>query len=277
MDSTRYQVSIENAQQFLTEIELPMFPEELFKLQKLLDEHDVPHLKAVAEIISRNPYLAAEIVSLANIPIFNPKLIHIADLDSAIFILGIQNIKDYVTSIHIQQKFLDNSFHGLNLHCKNIALICSALAKHTNSLPTSQAYFLGLIHDIGTFAIHQIDANYGLIFEGTNMQFKVSNEKEFKRYGTSHSAMGYIMSKELRLSKEVSLAILLHHDTHPKRIKNANIRTRVALLALSHLISIQIKKDNVSFTDEQSEVYEACCQILNITEDVIKKVHNQVN
>lgn len=277
MKKIHYKQSVLKAEKLMSKIDSPIFPNELVELQALLSQHDVPNLKRTSQLISQNPYLAAELVSLANIPVFNPKLVKINDLDAAIFQLGINHIKSYIFSISLNQSFLEKGYQGLSQHSQNIALIISAIARATKVIHQSEAYFLGLVHDIGSFAIQQIDSNYGMVFEGKNLNSMVSSQKESNRYGTSHSALGYVMSKALQLPKEISLTILFHHEPDIEIINNPRVQRNVALLELSHLIRIQQEYGTDGLQMEQTELFERCCRVLNMSSVEIDEVHKELS
>ncbi|WP_321277516.1 HDOD domain-containing protein [Thiomicrorhabdus indica] len=274
---SRYDKIIQKAQTLLPELDVPIIPDELVKIQQLLNKHDMPDFQQLGDLISQNPYIAAEIVSLANLPFFNPQGTHIKDLDSAIFHLGINQIKDYVLSIHIKQKFLDRSFKGLGQHSHKIALICAAIANNVKSLNRSEAFFIGLLHDIGCFALYQMDPNYGIVFQASESRFNDNNQAEFKRYGTSHSAFGYVIAQTLNLPEDVALTVLLHHETKFERINHCKVRTNITMLRLAHLIHYQQTSDQPNLQTKMQQALNQACELLNIDETTIRKIQLQTN
>lgn len=66
-----YKKQIENAQKLLDGISIPSMPESVIKLQKLFLESEFPEPEKIKKLLSVNPYLAGELVSLANTPIIN--------------------------------------------------------------------------------------------------------------------------------------------------------------------------------------------------------------
>lgn len=274
---SKYSKIVRKAQELYPSIDAPVFPVELHQLQTFLEQHETADFQKVANLISKNPYLAAELVSLANAPIFNPKLITIKDLEGAIFRLGTTNIRDYVFSIHIKKHFLDRGFHGLSMHSQTIALITATIANFVECVKKSEAYFLGLVHDIGTFAIHQLDDSYGMIFNAKNRVFTASNEQEFHHYGTSHSAFGYVLAKELNLPEEIAQTILLHHERDIDRINNPKIQKNVAILELAHLINHQRQVKSNALNQEQTAIYEMCCKVLQTSPLLMNKIQRDVD
>lgn len=274
---SRYDNIIQKAQTLLPNLEVPIIPDELLKIQQLLSAHDMPDFQQLADLISLNPYIAAEIVSLANMPLFNQQGIRVKDLDSAIFHLGLNQIKDYVLSIHIKQKFLDKSFKGLGQHSHTIALISATIASNVKDLNRSEAFFLGLLHDIGCFALFQMDTNYGVVFQNSENRFNDNNQAEFQRYGTSHSAFGYVIDKQLNLPEEVALSVLFHHETKIERINHANIRRNITVLRLAHLIHYQQLNHQPHLKTKAQLAFNETCELLGIDDNTLRKIHQQTS
>ncbi|MBO1923435.1 HDOD domain-containing protein [Thiomicrorhabdus sp. 6S3-12] len=277
-----YGTQVQVARKLIKQIDIPILPDELVQLQQLLQQHEMPSIKKLVELISRNPYLAAELISLANTSIFNSKMIPVQDLESALFRLGINNLRDYVTSIHIKKNFLENSLSGLSYHSQIIAEITSLIALETNLLKPSEAYLLGLIHDIGSFAIHKMDENYGMTFHHSHQSFHAANDHDCKKYGTSHSALGYVIAHELHLPKLIAHTILLHHEQHTMRIKEADLRRNVALLKMAHFLEMDLRFKNSkqanthrNCADEQEQI-ERCLAVLGLNQQHLKQIDSRL-
>lgn len=271
-----YKAEVAEARKLLEKIQIPMLPNELVELQTLLNGHEMPNLSLVVELISHNPYLAAELVAIANSPMFNPRLITVQDLESVIFRLGVQNLRHYILSIHVKKQILDKGYKGLSFHSQSIAIISAAIAIHVNGIKKTDAYLIGLIHDIGSFAIHQLDQNYGILFNGQQVEFNSTTEQEFNRYGTSHSAFGYVMAKEMKLPEDLARIILLHHEEKLSSIRNHEIRLKVALLEIAHLINSKRINKKPDLTPEQKKLFEESRQILDLTQTDIDKIEKEI-
>ena len=119
---------------------MPVLPKELLELQTLLITHDIPNIKQIVELISANPYIAAELVSIANMPVFNPpQATKIMDLDGALFRLGMINLRHYILAIHLKNNVLDKGMNGLSYHSQMIASIASTIAELTQGIKKAEA------------------------------------------------------------------------------------------------------------------------------------------
>ena len=275
--ASEYKTTVLRAQELMPHIQVPNFPDELQKLLALFELHEIPDFKEVANLISLNPYLAAELVALANTPVFNPKLIAIRDLDAAIFRLGINNIKDYVLSINIKQHFFEQTLHGLNFHSQTIAIISAAVAKVIKHIQKSEAYFIGLIHDLGAFAIHQLDKNYGILLHSSQTKHQHRKQYEQDLYGTSHSALGYVLAKELNLPEDIAITLLLHHEQNIESIKSPVIRNNVAMIELAHLLSMKLSGSEAQWSHKQSQMFERCKQLLRVDEHAMSQIFQEIH
>lgn len=267
-----YKEQIDVAEQLLRKITIPALPTAVLELQKLFDKPETPNPIEVKKLVSANPYIAGELVGLANIPaLTNSAHTKIKDIDSAIYRLGNKYIKNYVTAIVVKELLNTSKIAGLSYHSQTIANICSIIARYISLIRSDEAYLLGLLHDIGAFALAEFDENYGPVFVGKQANHYALEEHEIALFGTTHSALGYVLVKSWLIPNHISQTILLHHSTNYKIIENEKLKNLIALIELAH--GLAIKQSNAK---QENETNESICQesatVLGLSEKEIAQI-----
>ncbi|GKT12545.1 MAG: hypothetical protein ISEC1_P1523 [Thiomicrorhabdus sp.] len=263
---------IEKAQELLEGFEVPLLPEAALKLQKLFNESAMPSPKKVKDLIAMNPFLAGELVSLANIPsLSNTVGIIIKDLDSAIYRLGNKRLKNYILSIYVKKIISEYQVNGLSYHSQDIALIASQIARFNKYVSPDEAYLLGLLHDIGGFALTEIDPHYGDDFIKNQFKYLSMSKYEEATFGTTHAALGYLIAQSWNVPNYISQTILLHHIHSIDLIENTKLRSLISTIELAHSIS-NIKNHKNKASGEAKNIYEKCKHILDISDDELYEI-----
>ena len=271
-----YKDQIDVAEQLLRNVSIPTLPKAILELQNLFEEYEIPPTNKIKNALVVNPFLAGELVGLANIPaLTNSSHIKISDIDTAIHRLGTKYLKNYVMAITIKELLNKSKINGLSYHSQVIAKITMEIARYNKYIRPDEAYLLGLIHDIGTFALAEIDENYGSTFVNrlTN-HFSIEKDEE-ARFGTTHSAIGYALAHSWNVPSYISQTLLLHHSSNINLIKNDKLKSLVALIELAHSLSIkhnQGKQEN----DLNHHIYQTSKTILNLSDDDIINIRNHI-
>lgn len=263
---------IQVAEQILKRIDVPLIPTEIIELQKLFAKSEMPDPKKIHNLVASNPMLASELISLANLLSLNRNSnVKIKDINSAIYRLGNNQIKNYILSIYIKELLDKNRISGLSYHSRNIAVIASMIAKYSKFINQGEAYLLGLLHDIGTFALTEIEQDYGQTFVGKLVEHYDSHKREYERFGTTHSAMGYVITKSLSLPNSFSQTILLHHEHDLSRINNEKLRHMVAVIELAHALLLE-QKHKEGKCPENKKLLQNAQQALQLNDEGIASI-----
>lgn len=255
------------AQQLMEGFEAPVLPKAALDLQKLFDQSATPSPEKITHLISLNPFLAGELVSLANIPsLTNCVGVRVKDIESAIYRLGYKRLKNYILSIYIKQLLSEYKIKGLSYHSIDIALIAANIATKLKTVSPDEAYLLGLVHDVGAFILSAKKDSYGDNFVGNQYNHYSMERDEYETFGTTHSALGYVIADSWCIPNYIAQTILLHHTPHIHVIENNKLRTLIAVLELAHSISV-IQKHKNNASEESKKIYNECQQVLGLTDD----------
>ena len=139
------------------ELDLPTLPEVALRIREVADDDDVS-AGALVEVVADDPSLSAQLVKLANSPMFRATR-PIEDLHMAISRIGVVYAANVATGLAMQQMFqatsdmIDRKMRETWNHATQVAAIAGVLAKHYTDLSPDQATLGGLLHNIGVLPI----------------------------------------------------------------------------------------------------------------------------
>lgn len=189
-------------------------------LPKLLQGQFRPSV--LADIIESDPALTAKILSL-----INERGVSLSDgrfsLRQALDKLPAYDVRDAVLSMKVLQDFgTDDSTDGhrlllrkeLLLHSLAVACCAGDIATMASPPMDSQlAYFAGLLHDIGKFALEEtMPKSFALIVEEAKSTKNCSCTIERKHLGADHATIGKHLAQKWQFPNLIVLAIWLHHS-----------------------------------------------------------------
>jgi HD-like signal output (HDOD) protein len=141
---------------------VPRLPEVAMALLKELATLDVTQ-ETIMSYIDRDPALASEVLRMSNSVLFRGSgREEIVNLESALILLGLGNLKNIVSSALMKRLMLIAPIYfrmfGQHLwqHSLDCAHACRALAKFYGQADPNNAYLVGLLHDIGKLAIFSL-------------------------------------------------------------------------------------------------------------------------
>ena len=133
----------------------------------------------------------------------------------------------------------------------------------------------GLFYNLGTMVLAQQDPKYLSSLDHAQKNRKYLPDFEQSYNQSSHTLIGYMLAKSIKLSEEVCLTIYHHHDVSCLDIPYTNVRLLIAMLKYTqHLINTQVlsKNDFVEWEDSREEVFNE----LLLSEDVRKEIENNI-
>lgn len=139
---------------------IPRLPQSVNKLLEMV-ESDNFDSKTFCDVVSRDPTIATQLISVANSAQYNPQGDDITDLKRSFSLLGSQGVKQHVLLSFV--KSVSNISHAyfkafgekIWLHSEDTAQICRDLAR-LRGLDTDAAFLIGLLHDIGKIVIFRL-------------------------------------------------------------------------------------------------------------------------
>ncbi len=159
------------------QIELPSFPDVVFKVRQALEDENCTTDRLV-QLIGAEPVLAARLLSIANSAAMRPSVDPITDLNAAVNRVGRSIVRSSAMSFAMEQmraaRKLETVKHRLSAlwqQCAHVAALSYIVAKRYSNLNADEAMFIGLMHGIGRMYILARAEDFPTVF---------GNETEFE-------------------------------------------------------------------------------------------------
>lgn len=213
---------------------MPPLPEVEIKLKELLNEHSRATTEQIAEVVGKDPAVAATILKLANSAAF-AGLQQICDLSVAITRIGLKQLQVAVTTVlhkgHFEhqgakkQKLLAEMWQ----HAVVSATAAEMLAA-SRGIDPHRAFISGLLHDSGKLLILRAADHLQLIAQIPEV---VMDEM----IRVLHAELGHKVLVAWNLPQEVCEVALYHHE--PPSSSSSSLLTVVqAANELAHAIEV---------------------------------------
>jgi putative nucleotidyltransferase with HDIG domain len=262
----------------IEEIEtLPTLPEYLLELERLCHDPEVS-IETIAEKVSEDPALTADILKLANSAGFIT-VKRIESINEAIVIIGLKNLNLILWTAEAR-KIMDKrykKFEQIWNHCNKTAFYARNLAcKMKMGGLADQAFIAGLLHDIGKIVLLSLDKKLMDMIASI-----VKNEKiistailEDISIGISHSEIGGMIAEKWNFPDFIIEAIRNHH--HP--LSSGGFRDLVFIVYTANILS-NIDNQNADYSFIESEVLKKFRiknqkQLVRLHEGLINSYHN---
>ncbi len=196
-------------------ITIPPQPKVLMEIDALASKPRV-NVKAIAELIARDPALLAGVFKVVNSPGMGLSR-KIDSAETAITILGLKQVTNLLKSIAIRQALGGNSnaYEKFWDRSSEIAEIAATVAQKRvtvcNVFP-DQAYMAGLFHDCGVPVLMQRFPDYCKILNTGNGWPQLIDEDRL--FNTDHCVVGYLVGKNWLLPEFILRGIRFHHEIH---------------------------------------------------------------
>ena len=246
---------------------LPSLPHILIKLLKACRDDEVC-FDTISEIISKDAALSTKVISVANSPVYGHAR-HLSSLKHIIMFLGLDTIKSVAITASVKQFFSRYSSEKSQFlkqfwkHSLYSATLASELAKLTNYKYTEEAYFAGLLHDIGKLVLeNKADFEYSKLPHGVGLA-KDLLQLEQEKFSITHDHLGSILLEKWGINETISDAVRYHHaDTDD--IQDAH--HLVKIINLANILATDL-------TEEQNIIKFTCAlQLFDLSETIIQRL-----
>ncbi|WP_188020315.1 HDOD domain-containing protein [Deferribacter autotrophicus] len=246
--------------------DIPPLPQIASKILAVMNSKDYS-ISEVVYYASKDVALTAEILKVANSAIFSPRD-EIKDLRHAIVILGEKNLKSLLAALSMKSYFYKNEpkkdlANKIWEHSLSVAIMARLLSQHVTDVDSSEAFLLGILHDIGKVILLLTTEFYEeivTIARKTNVNIC---EIESNLIGFNHAEIGGYVLKEWKLPRTYYEKVYYHHDVTEYNDK------MIALLGVSNYL-VNTKGIGLNLSDEV--VFEKGMSILNLDNDTINGV-----
>jgi HD-like signal output (HDOD) protein len=162
----------------------------------------------VANILAKDPALAAAVLSVANSAAFG--LGKVERLDLAVMRIGLRELHNLAAAMALFAAFRNQDEQTLPLHEAGVVAgaLSHQLAETTRSAQPGAAFVCGLLAEIGAMACLVFDGNdYVHLFQKAGPNLELRAELERVRYGASSFGIGRRFLKRNALPEAVCVAV----------------------------------------------------------------------
>jgi HD-like signal output (HDOD) protein len=239
---------------------LPPIPKVLQEISQLFNSPTISARK-VEMMVEKDPSLTVKVLSVANSPLYGLRR-NVTSINTAVILLGMQEIKSIVTSIRMASTLKMKSDKYFNPdkflnHSMVVGMLAQRMSKDLGFNFEGDGFVAGMLHDMGILIIHEYLSNEFLQIVGYSVQNKTSFlEAEYKVLGLSHQEIGEFLTDKWSLPTVFSDALQFHH--RPSKSNENNFLTAVLHVAdyatCKFLMPAIIWDENYRFDDGTIEL-----------------------
>jgi HD-like signal output (HDOD) protein len=241
--------------------------------QQLLREVADPNSSArsMSNIAIKDPVIVMSLLKLAN-SAFYGQVEEVTDVQRAIVVVGLNNVKHMLLASGLGRIFKQPrdvrgyNFTALWTHALGVSVAARLLVRRTRVMSEVEAGTLGLLHDIGKFAMNvtRPELTEQLLDPFQGPEGVSGLAKEVSLFGTTHALYGMTLLETWKLPNEFARVVEYHH--HPSFAEKEGLEehTRKSV-ALVHIANQLAKMGGLECGDREiEEVPEGCFALLGL-------------
>ena len=173
----------------------------------------------LSDVIQTDPALVSRILRRVNSSFYGLRY-RVADLQTAINLLGYREIHNLVLSVFVSRWFERPFEHGpysrqsLWMHSVGVALTARLVSAVTGRAKPEEAYVGGLLHDIGFILLDQHLRRHFVRVVDELRPATPTTKVEARIFTFDHAQLGAAVAKKWRFPERITEAILFHHEPH---------------------------------------------------------------
>lgn len=215
-------------------LELPTLSVVLNKILKVASQGK-SGASDMAEVISRDPALTANILKIANSAYFGLSQ-KVTTIPRAIVVLGFDAIKSIALSASVIEAFRRNYYNNhfdrskFWVHSLACAYLSKKIAGMTHRAELETAFVCGLLHDIGKVVLDiYFPDSYQRVLEKLATGSITSVQAEDEILGFTHAEVGMWLAQRWRFPKAIVFSIANHHGMIADDARYRSLTTIVRL------------------------------------------------
>lgn len=164
-----------------------------------LTSREDSRMDEIAEAVASDPALGAEVLRIANSPIYRRTSDPVTEIERAVAMLGLVELHDMATAMAMLAAFANKGELSARLQDRSVlaATIARRLAGEIGGVRPGTAFVCGLLSEIGAMACLSVDdAGYRSILEDCGIDLRQREQRELERYGaTTRHVGGRLLAK----------------------------------------------------------------------------------
>ncbi|ABA88294.1 metal-dependent phosphohydrolase [Syntrophotalea carbinolica DSM 2380] len=234
--------------------------------------------KSVAQVISRDPVVAASVLKVANSSYYSFQR-QINNLEGAIAVLGLATIKSLVLTAGV--KNMNKRFGLIEKLLLEDAIGCALcareIARKTRCCDPEEAFLGGLLRHIGKIAMNNLDSEkYSELVQAVYNGEDNLTTLERKFFPYSHAAIGAAMLHHWHLAPQLVASTLFHNDAvSPEKI-GEQASVLASLVHLGGLVCLRLGFGQRTPQEELDVYHDPATERLALTEEDIDDILHDI-
>jgi putative nucleotidyltransferase with HDIG domain len=221
--------------------ELPTVPDTLLRIWEIVDDPRSSS-ETLAEVVRLDVPLTAKLLRLANSPYYAGSTRGLADVKSAVTVLGFETVKQLAICISVATNLVGRKtrrsggtrFHALWGHSVLVGVIAKRLANDLGDPQIEEVFTAGLLHDLGKFAISVARPDlYVQVLERRRLDTAPLVEVERTMLGFDHALAGGVFGRSWRLPEVLHATARTHHHIFDGAREQTRLASLQAVVALA--------------------------------------------
>jgi len=200
---------------------VPMLPDTAFAVMDMMHKADTEP-RALAKIVAQDPGLTVQTLHLCNSPFYSLP-VEVTSVEHAVRLLGLPTVCGIVMAAYVHGFMARFSGEGARVwltggrrHVLHVAECVQYLATRCPlGISKSEAFTLGLLHDIGKLVLAQLDEATARAVEQRAAVPNVSmTDAEWDLLGLDHAEAGFLLAQRWGLPEMIAQVVRWHHQPH---------------------------------------------------------------
>jgi len=200
--------------------DLPTVPETLVRIWQIVDD-PLSTSETLADVVRLDAPLSIKVLRLANSPYYSSGGQGIADIGTAVSVLGFEAIKQLAICVSVATNLVRDharrrggpDYRALWRHSVVAGVVAKRFALVTGDPNPDEAFTAGLLHDLGKFALLcAMGGPYAEVIAARRLSGRPLVELETERFGFDNAAAGAVFGQSWHFPAVLTEGARWHHD-----------------------------------------------------------------
>ena len=271
---------MDEAKKLIQNLKIESMPPEIYQLEDLMLT-EKPNLTEIAGLLSKNPEVLGEFLSLANKILKKNEDELILEALAAVNLMGLQEIQRLFISSYLQNNLpVSEIDRKLIKNSTRSGIAAAELSYWVPEISRTEAYFIAFLQDVGAiYMMRYYPENYAEEYLNPQLSYPVTAyESELENYHTTHAFVGSLVARRWHLGDLLCKSLLLHHYDSLEAVQNydAKVSKMVALIQVSNVLVYQQFSDHYE-TNEQKQIFDHAVEFLNLQPNAIESANAAIH
>jgi putative nucleotidyltransferase with HDIG domain len=200
--------------------DLPTVPETLVRIWQIVDD-PLSTSETLADVVRLDAPLSIKVLRLTNSPYYSGNSQSIADIGTAVSVLGFETIKQLAICVSVATNLVRDrarrrggpDYRALWRHSVVAGVVAKRLALTLRDPNPDEVFTAGLLHDLGKFALLcAMPEPYAAAIAARRQSGRTLVEVESEQFGFDHAEAGAAFGRSWHFPEVLTEGARCHHD-----------------------------------------------------------------